>query len=124
MTTANVNVTKVLLKRGNTVQNNNYTGVSGELTIDTQLKTLRVHDGVTAGGNVITASRCGLVRTAIQILLHTWPHRVLPVQTLVHFKLLLTLMLLLKQPVSICQCQHWCISDIRQFKCSHTSNQH
>jgi hypothetical protein len=56
MTTANVNVTKVLLKRGNTVQNNNYTGVSGELTIDTQLKTLRVHDGVTAGGNAITAS--------------------------------------------------------------------
>ncbi len=55
MTTANVNVTKVLLKRGNTVQNNNYTGVSGELTIDTQLKTLRVHDGVTAGGNAITA---------------------------------------------------------------------
>jgi hypothetical protein len=55
MTTANVNVTKVLLKRGNTVQNNNYTGVSGELTIDTQLKTLRVHDGVTAGGNVIVA---------------------------------------------------------------------
>ena len=56
MTVANVNVTKVLLKRGNTVQNNNYTGVSGELTIDTQLKTLRVHDGVTAGGNAITAS--------------------------------------------------------------------
>jgi hypothetical protein len=56
MTTANVNVTKVLLKRGNTVQNNNYTGVSGELTIDTQLKTLRVHDGVTAGGNAITAT--------------------------------------------------------------------
>ena len=56
MTTANVNVTKVLLKRGNTAQNNNYTGVSGELTIDTQLKTLRVHDGVTAGGNAITAS--------------------------------------------------------------------
>jgi hypothetical protein len=56
MTVANVNVTKVLLKRGNTAQNNNYTGVNGELTIDTQLKTLRVHDGVTAGGDAITAS--------------------------------------------------------------------
>jgi len=55
MTTANVNITKVLLKRGNTVQNDNYTGVSGELTVDTQLKTLRVHDGVTVGGNAITA---------------------------------------------------------------------
>jgi hypothetical protein len=56
VTTANVNIKKVLLRRGNTVQNNNYTGVFGELTVDTQLKTLRVHDGVTAGGDAITAS--------------------------------------------------------------------
>jgi hypothetical protein len=56
MTVANVNVTKVLLKRGNTSQNNNYTGVSGEVTIDTQAVTLRIHDGVTAGGSVINAA--------------------------------------------------------------------
>jgi hypothetical protein len=55
MTVANVNVTKVLLKRGNTAQNNNYTGVNGELTIDTQAVTLRIHDGTTAGGTVINA---------------------------------------------------------------------
>lgn len=55
MTVANVNVTKVLHKRGNTIQNNNYTGINGELTIDTQAKTLRIHDGVTAGGNIVTA---------------------------------------------------------------------
>jgi hypothetical protein len=54
MTVANVNVTKVLFKRGNTVQNNNYTGVSGEISIDTQTKTLRVHDGITPGGNILT----------------------------------------------------------------------
>ncbi len=56
MTVANVNVTKVLLKRGNTVQNNNYTGVNGELTIDTQAATLRIHNGSTAGGTVINAA--------------------------------------------------------------------
>ena len=54
MTVANVNVTKVLFKRGNTVQNSNYTGVSGEISIDTQTKTLRVHDGITPGGNILT----------------------------------------------------------------------
>lgn len=59
MTVANVNVTKVLFKRGNTVQNNNYTGVSGEITIDTQAKTLRIHDGSTVGGNIITATLTG-----------------------------------------------------------------
>ncbi len=59
MTVANVNVTKVLFKRGNTVQNNAYTGVSGEITIDTQAKTLRIHDGSTVGGNIITATLTG-----------------------------------------------------------------
>lgn len=53
--TANVNVTKVLFKRGNTAQNATYTGINGEITVDTQAKTLRIHDGVTAGGNVIIA---------------------------------------------------------------------
>jgi hypothetical protein len=56
VTTANVNIKKVLLRRGNTTQNDNYTGVYGEITVDTQVKTLRIHDGVTAGGNILTAS--------------------------------------------------------------------
>jgi hypothetical protein len=56
MTVANVNVTKVLLKRGNTAQNNAYTGVNGEITIDTQAATLRIHNGTTLGGTVINAA--------------------------------------------------------------------
>jgi hypothetical protein len=56
VTTANVNIKKVLLRRGNTTQNDNYTGVFGEITVDTQVKTLRIHDGVTVGGNIVTAS--------------------------------------------------------------------
>ena len=50
---ANVQVTKVLTLRGNTIQNNRYTGLPGELTVDTEAKTIRIHDGVTPGGNVI-----------------------------------------------------------------------
>jgi len=39
-------------RRGTTAQNNNYTGSIGELTVDTDLYVLRVHDGSTAGGNL------------------------------------------------------------------------
>ena len=56
MTTANVQVTKVLLKRGNTIQNNSYRGVYGELSIDMEANALRIHDGVVAGGNVVSGS--------------------------------------------------------------------
>lgn len=52
MTTSKVS--KVLLKRGNTAQNNAYTGVYGELSIDMQANALRIHDGVVAGGNVVS----------------------------------------------------------------------
>jgi hypothetical protein len=51
MTTANLTVIEnVLFKRGNTATLSTYTGVTGEVLIDTTLKTLRVQDGVTAGG--------------------------------------------------------------------------
>lgn len=43
----------VLLRRGNTEENDRYTGVEGTLTMDTQAGNLRLHDGVTAGGKVI-----------------------------------------------------------------------
>ena len=47
-------MSKVLqLKRGNTAKNNAYTGEVAELTVDTEAKALRLHDGVTAGGTVI-----------------------------------------------------------------------
>ena len=56
MTVANVQITKVLLKRGNTIQNNSYRGVYGELSIDMEANALRIHDGVVAGGNVVSGS--------------------------------------------------------------------
>ena len=51
--TVYANVGHILLKRGNTVQSTAYTGPVGEVTYDTDLKTLRVHDGSTVGGNII-----------------------------------------------------------------------
>ena len=51
--TVYANVGHILLKRGNTVQSAAYTGPLGEVTYDTDLRTLRVHDGSTVGGNII-----------------------------------------------------------------------
>ena len=42
--------------RGNTARNNAFTGREGELTVDTTTWTLRVHDGVTPGGNALGTS--------------------------------------------------------------------
>lgn len=56
MTTSNVAIRRVLLKRGTTAENLAYTGLVGELTLDTDLDTVRVHDGVTAGGVNILAT--------------------------------------------------------------------
>lgn len=42
--------TVVQFRRGTTSQNNAFTGAVGELSVDTDLNTLRVHDGATAGG--------------------------------------------------------------------------
>lgn len=45
---------KVLqMRRGTTAQNDAFTGAEGELTVDTTAITLRVHDGVTAGGTAL-----------------------------------------------------------------------
>ena len=38
------------IRRGTTAQNDNFTGLSGEITFDTDAKTIRVHDGQTLGG--------------------------------------------------------------------------
>lgn len=38
------------IRRGTTAQNNNFTGMPGEISFDTDAKTLRVHDGVCLGG--------------------------------------------------------------------------
>ena len=46
--------TVLQFRRGTTTQNNNFTGSAGELSIDTTLDTVRVHDGSTAGGFGLT----------------------------------------------------------------------
>ena len=38
------------IRRGTTAENNNFTGMAGEITYDTTAKTIRVHDGTTLGG--------------------------------------------------------------------------
>ena len=54
MTTSNVTLTTHLLaKRGNTSVSSTYTGLVGELVVDTDLTTVRVQDGVTAGGHIL-----------------------------------------------------------------------
>ena len=42
--------TSLQLRRGTTSQNNSFTGAAGELSVDTDKNTLRVHDNSTAGG--------------------------------------------------------------------------
>jgi len=45
--------TQVQYRRGTTTQNNAFTGALAEITVDTTNWTLRVHDGVTAGGQQV-----------------------------------------------------------------------
>ncbi len=45
---------QIQLRRGTTAQNDKFTGAVGEVTVDTDAKTLRVHDGETPGGTVIS----------------------------------------------------------------------
>ena len=45
--------TQVQFRRGTTSQNNAFTGAQGELTIDTDVYALRIHDGTNAGGRVV-----------------------------------------------------------------------
>ena len=42
--------TVLQFRRGTTAQNNSFTGSAGELSIDTDVDSIRVHDGSTAGG--------------------------------------------------------------------------
>ena len=46
--------TVVQFRRGTTAQNNSFTGSAGELSVDTTLGTIRVHNGV-AGGNTLVS---------------------------------------------------------------------
>lgn len=43
----------ILLKRSNTAGNDAYTGQLGEITVDTQARKLRIHDGTQVGGYIV-----------------------------------------------------------------------
>ena len=59
--------TQVQFRRGTTTQNNAFTGANGEISVDTDVKTIRLHDGVTGGGAAImlntTTSQTALNKT-------------------------------------------------------------
>ena len=44
---------KLQLKRGNTNNNDIYTGQPGEITMDMDIKSIRIHDGETVGGTAL-----------------------------------------------------------------------
>lgn len=44
---------RVQFLRGTTVENDDYTGRDGELTVDHEQNQMRLHDGVTMGGHVL-----------------------------------------------------------------------
>lgn len=52
------------LRKGTTTEHNTFTGANGEVTVDTTNKTLRVHDGTTAGGTRLATLTGGLVPAA------------------------------------------------------------
>jgi len=49
--------TVLQFRRGTTSQNNSFTGAAGELSVDTDVDSLRVHDGSTAGGFEVNAKQ-------------------------------------------------------------------
>jgi len=51
--------TQVQFRRGTTTQNNAFTGAIGEITYDSEAKTLRLHDGSTAGGGATVVTLAG-----------------------------------------------------------------
>ena len=56
--------------RGNTAASGAFTGLQGELIVDTDLKTIRVQDGVTAGGTLLaTAAQLANVSTTGNLII-------------------------------------------------------
>jgi len=58
--------TVLQFRRGTTSQNNSFTGSAGEISVDTETNQLRIHDGSTAGGFVISGGESGGGGTAWQ----------------------------------------------------------
>ena len=44
---------QIQFRRGTADEHKNFTGAEGEITVDTTNRTIRVHDGVTAGGTML-----------------------------------------------------------------------
>lgn len=59
------------MRRGTAAENDNFTGLLGEVTVDTDTMTLRVHDGRTLGG--VALARADAVPTGGNIDLTTVP---------------------------------------------------
>ena len=49
------------LRKGTAAEHSTFTGADGEVTVDTTNKTLRVHDGTTAGGTRLATVTGGLI---------------------------------------------------------------
>ena len=60
------------LRRGNTAENDAFTGALGELTLDTQRKVIRFHDGVTRGGIELGAPSLVAVQRPTADNNYTW----------------------------------------------------
>ena len=59
-------MTRILqIRRGTSAQNDNFTGMNGEITMDTTNKTVRIHDGETLGGFAL--ARADEVNTAHEV---------------------------------------------------------
>lgn len=48
--------TTLRLRRGTTLEHEAFTGLSGEVTIDTEQHAIRIHDGVTPGGHLVAGA--------------------------------------------------------------------
>lgn len=55
---------QIQMRRGTSAQHNSFTGAPGEVTVDTDLNTLRVHDGVTPGGTILAKQGGGMPGTS------------------------------------------------------------
>ena len=63
--------TQVQIRRGTTAGHTSFTGAVAELSFDTDLKTIRAHDGTTAGGIVL--AKASDVTTAVANLVNSAP---------------------------------------------------
>jgi hypothetical protein len=52
-------------RRGTTSQHSSFTGLNAELTVDTDKKTVVVHDGSTAGGYPLARAKAGTLEDAV-----------------------------------------------------------